>query len=54
MCDLFGCTLKYFQNEDEKYTPMSMAFRSNNLQNEDLQTIAAINKIALNIRFIIQ
>lgn len=54
MCNLFGCTLKYFESEDEKYTPMSIAFRSNNLQNEDLETIAAINKVALNIRFINQ
>lgn len=52
MCNLFGCTLKYFESEDEKYTPMSIAFRSNSLQNEDLETIAAINKVALNIRFI--
>jgi transcriptional regulator with XRE-family HTH domain len=52
MCNLFGCTLKYFESEDEKFTPMSIAFRSNSLQNEDLEAIAAINKVALNIRFI--
>ncbi|WP_346866636.1 MULTISPECIES: helix-turn-helix transcriptional regulator [unclassified Clostridium] len=52
MCNLFGCTLRYFESEDEKYTPMSIAFRSNSLQNEDLEAIAAINKVALNIRFI--
>lgn len=50
MCNLFGCTLKYFENEDEKYEPMSIAFRSNNLQSEDLEAISAINKVALNIR----
>lgn len=52
MCNLFGCTLKYFEEENEDYTPMSIAFRSNSLQNEDLEAIAAINKVALNIRFI--
>jgi len=52
MCNLFGCNIKYFEDEDEKYTPMSIAFRSSNLQNEDLETIAAINKVAINIRFI--
>jgi transcriptional regulator with XRE-family HTH domain len=52
MCSLFGCTLKYFENENEEYTPMSIAFRSNSLQNEDLETISSINKVALNIRFI--
>lgn len=52
MCSLFGCSLKYFEDEEEKHTPMSIAFRSNSLQNEDLETIAAINKVALNIKFI--
>lgn len=52
MCNLFGCTLRYFESEDEKYIPMSIAFRSNSLQNEDLEAIAEINKVALNIRFI--
>lgn len=31
---------------------MSIAFRSNNLQTEDLEAIAEINKIALNMAFI--
>ncbi|MHC6181023.1 helix-turn-helix domain-containing protein [Clostridium sp. JNZ X4-2] len=52
VCDLFGCNLKYFEDEDEEYKPMSIAFRSSSLQNEDLETIAAINKVALNVRFI--
>lgn len=52
ICSLFGCTLKYFESEDEKYIPMAIAFRSNSLQNDDLEAIAAINKVALNLRFI--
>ena len=52
MCSLFGCTLKYFEDENEIYVPMSIAFRSNNLQNDDLEAIASINKVALNLRFI--
>jgi transcriptional regulator with XRE-family HTH domain len=51
-CSLFGCTLKYFEDENEKYTPMTIAFRSNNLLAEDLEAIAEINKIALNMAFI--
>lgn len=50
-CNLFGCTLKYFEDENEKYTPMSIAFRPNSLQKEDLEAIAEINKIALNMAF---
>jgi len=52
VCDLFGCNLKYFEDEKEKYTPMEIAFRSNKLQTDDLEAISAINKIAMNIRFI--
>lgn len=52
VCDLFGCDLKYFEDEKEKYIPMEMAFRSNKLQTEDLEVISAINKVAMNIRFI--
>ena len=51
-CNLFGCTLKYFEDDNEKYIPMSIAFRSNSLQKEDLEAIAGINKIALNMNFI--
>lgn len=52
VCDLFGCTLKYFEDENEKYIPMSIAFRSKNLKTEDLEAISAINKVALNMIFI--
>ena len=52
MCNLFGCTLDYFENEGEGYVPLSIAFRSNSLQNQDLESIAAINKVAINLRFI--
>ena len=50
ICSLFGCTLSYFEDESESYTPLNITFSSNNLNKEDLETIAAINKIALNIR----
>lgn len=52
VCDLFGCDLKYFEDEKEEYIPMEIAFRSNKIQTEDLEVISAINKVAMNIRFI--
>ena len=51
-CDLFGCSLTCFQNEDEVYKPLSTAFRSNDFKAEDLDAISAVHKIALNLRFI--
>lgn len=52
ICSLFGCTLSYFEDESESHTPLNIAFRSKNLNIEDLETIASINKVALNIRLI--
>ena len=50
LCSLFGCSEKYLLGESDKYIPLSFAFRSNSILSEDLDSIAAINKIALNLR----
>lgn len=50
ICILFGCTEEYLLGESEVYIPLNFAFRSGNLQPEDLKSIAAINKIVMNIR----
>lgn len=49
--ELFGCTLEYFTDESSEFKPMPMALRASSVDVEDLKTIAAINKIALNLRF---
>jgi transcriptional regulator with XRE-family HTH domain len=49
--ELFGCTLEYFTDESSEFKPMPMALRARSVDVEDLKTIAAINKIALNLRF---
>lgn len=53
LCDLFGYDLKYFENKKmiQKYVPMKIAFCSNKIQTEDLEAISAINRVAINIRF---
>lgn len=51
LCNLFGCTEDYLLGECEEYIPLNFAFRSNSIQADDLQSIAAINKIAMNLRF---
>ena len=51
ICNLFGCTEEYLLGECDEYIPLNFAFRSNNIQAEDLQSIAMINKIAMNLRF---
>ena len=50
LCYLFGCTEDYLIGESDEYIPLLFAFRSNSIQTDDLETIAVINKIALNLR----
>lgn len=50
LCILFGCTEEYLLGESEEYIPLNFAFRSGNIQADDLESIAAINKIIVNIR----
>ncbi len=47
---LFGCSINYFTSEDSQYTPLPFALRASSITSEDLHTVAAINKIALNLR----
>ena len=51
ICNLFGCSEAYLLGEDDAYIPLNFAFRSNGIQTEDLESIAVINKIAMNIRY---
>ena len=51
ICNLFGCTQRFLTGEDDSYIPLSFSFRANGLEKEDLESIAAVNKIVMNIRF---
>lgn len=51
LCSLFGCTEAYLLGEEDSYIPLNFAFRSNGIQTEDLEGIAAMNKIAMNLRY---
>ncbi|MEE0925173.1 MAG: helix-turn-helix transcriptional regulator [Methanobrevibacter sp.] len=52
LCSLFGCTNSYILGEDDHYSDIRFAFRSKNAAVEDLDCVAAINKIILNLRFL--
>ncbi len=47
--DLFYCNISYFIDRD--YEEIPTKFKANKINNGDLDMIAAINKIALNIKF---
>lgn len=49
--ELFGCTVDYFVNESSEFSQMPIALRAKSVAIEDLNTISAMNKIALNLRF---
>ena len=44
-------TEEYLLGQSDAYIPLNFAFRANSIQGEDLQSIAAVNKIAMNIRY---
>lgn len=50
ICDLFGCTEEYLMGKSEEYIPLNFAFRSTGIETEDLKSVAAVNRIAMNIR----
>ena len=49
--ELFGCTVDCFGNESCEFEQTPMALRAKNITTEDLSSLAALNKIALNLRF---
>ncbi len=49
--ELFGCGLDYFTDEFSELVEMPVALRAKSITIDDLNTIAAMNKIALNLRF---
>lgn len=51
ICNLFGCSDAYLMEESDEYIPLNFAFRSNGIQAEDLESIAMVNKIVMNIRY---
>ncbi len=51
LCSLFGCTEDYLLGHSEEYIPLNFTFSTNEIQSKDLQGVAAVNKIAMNIRY---
>lgn len=50
LSNLFGCSIEYFTTDDGKYKPLPFALRATCVKSEDLEIVAAINKIALNMK----
>lgn len=50
LSELFGCETNVFFSPDSDVSCLNVAFRSNKMSSDDLQSIAVINKIALNLK----
>lgn len=50
-CRLFGCDINVLLGES-KFEPIAIAYRAKDLKNEDLEAIAKVQKIALNLRML--
>ena len=51
ICNLFGCSEGYLLGESEEHSPIFFSFRNDSIQVEDLQSIAAVNRITMNLRY---
>ena len=50
LSNLYGCEVRSLINR-VTCTPLALAYRASNIEKEDLEAIARIKKIALNLRF---
>ncbi len=51
ICSLFGCSEAYLMGEEDGHIPLDFAFRSSGIRAEDLESVAAVNRIAMNLRY---
>ena len=51
LCSLFRCSEEYLMGENSNYVPLNFAFRASEIQAGDLESIAAVNKIIMNLRY---
>lgn len=48
---LFGVPISFFQEDNMKNVPLTFAFRAKEMTEADMEAIIAINRIALNSKF---
>ncbi|NLM36968.1 MAG: helix-turn-helix transcriptional regulator [Firmicutes bacterium] len=51
---LFGVPLTVFEGKEDMTKPVIFALRASEIDEEDLEAISAINRIALNCNFLVQ
>lgn len=51
IANLFGCSLDFFTTENVEYCSIPFALRATGIHATDLEAIAVMNKLALNLRY---
>ena len=54
LCSLYGCSDSYILCKSDEYNSINFSFRSKNAATQDLDCIASVHKIILNMRFLNQ
>lgn len=52
LCSLFGCSESYLLCRSEEFDLAAFALRSNSIEADDLQGIASMNRIYLNMKYL--
>ena len=52
LCSLYGCSDSYILCKSDEYNSINFSFRSKNAAAQDLDCIASVHKIILNMRFL--
>ena len=52
LCALFGCSESYLLCKTNEFDPVTSAFRSDGIEAADLEGIASMNKIYINMKYL--
>ena len=52
LCSLYGCSDSYILCKSDEYNSINFSFRSKNAAKQDLDCIASVHKIIMNMRFL--
>lgn len=52
LCSLFGCDESYLLCKSDKFDPTTFALRSSSIEADDLEGIATMNRIYMNMKYL--
>lgn len=52
LCSLFGCSESYLLCKSDEFDPVTFALRSDRIETSDLEGIASMNRIYMNMKYL--